>query len=226
MYTNRYKNLSEAYQLLNLELAGPAIHTTTKGCHCVPEPMVLEVDQSDWDIPLWKLCYSDAKFDQLEREYLDRAGLEAFKKRVERIGWRECAIYHFKKKPPRCGVERENCLQYVHYCKSEDLYIVHWRTTELGMRWGADLAWLSTLFPGVRMVLEVPHSYQHLHCWPGVTETLGITPKLQNDVYGKVFKHTREMYYPPTLKPDSKLAGWGPINMIQKRVIDFRGNGK
>lgn len=222
MYTNHYATFSEAYQLLNQELAGSGIHTTTSGCHCIPEPMVIGVDRAEWDIPLENICYSTSKFKQLEREYLDRHGLEAFKEKVGQLGWRSCAIYQFKRKPPRCGVERDNCLQYITYHKAEDLYMVHWRTTELGMRWGADLAWIATLLPGVRVILDIPHSYQHLHCWPGVTETLGITPKLFPGVYRDIFLHTREMYYGPNLSEDN-LAKWGPINMIQKRVIQMRG---
>jgi len=184
--------------------------------------MVLEVDRSEWNIPLWRLCYSDRKFGQLEREYLDPVGLKVFREKIPDLTWRECAIYQFKKKPPRCGVERENCLQYVHYCRSEDVYIVHWRTTELGMRWGADLAWLSTLFPGVRMILEIPHAFQHLHIWPGVTEVLEVKPKLGKDEYGKIYQRAREMYYPRSLSRDSELAGWGPIKAVQKRVIEYR----
>lgn len=223
MYTNHYKTLTEAYQSLNQGLAGPDIHSTTSGCHCIPEPLVLEVDKAEWSIPLENLCYAEAKFRQLEREYLDKAALKVFRERVAQANWRATVIYHFKKKPPRWGVERENCLQYISYHKAEDLYIVHWRTTELGMRWGADLAWLAMLFPGVRMILEIPHSYQHLHCWPGVTLMLGITPKLYPGVYRDIFRKTLETYYGPELSMDN-LAGWGPINMIQKRVIQRREN--
>lgn len=221
MYINHYKTLSEAYQSLNLGLAGSNIHTTIHGCHCVPEPMMLMVDSSTWDISLDRICYSPRKFNQLKREYFSRERFNQFMERVGKLSWRECAIYQFKRKPPRCGVERENCLQYIHYLKAEDLYVVHWRTTELGMRWGADLAWISTLLPGVRIILEIPHSYQHLHCWPGVTETLEVKPKLLDNVYGRIYRHTRKMYYPPNLSYDM-LAGWGPINMIQKRVIEYR----
>lgn len=221
MYIKKYPTLTDAYQSLNLGLAGSDIHSTIHGCHCVPEPLYLEVDKATWDIPLDRLCYSDRKFDQLEREYFSLERFNQFLERVQKLSWRECTIFQFKRKPPRCGVERENCLQYIHYCKAEDLYMVHWRTTELGMRWGADLAWMATLLPGVHMVLEIPHSYQHLHCWPGVTETLGIEPKLEDNIYGRIYRKTREMYYPPNLD-QSMLAGWGPINMIQKRVIEYR----
>lgn len=225
MYTNRYSTLSDAYRSLNLGLAGTDIHSTTRGCHCIPEPLVLEVDRSEWDIPLSKICYSPSKFTQLERDYLDEHGLRSFRRRIPQLSWRECTIYHFKKKPPRFGVERDNCLQYIHYCKSEDVYVIHWRTTELGMRWGGDLAWMSTLFPGVKMILEIPHSYQHLHCWPGVAEVLGVRPQLHDDVYGQVYRRTMETYYPPELSRDSKPAGWGPINTIQRRVIQYREEG-
>lgn len=221
MFIKSYHTLSEAYQSLNLGLAGSEIHSLVHSCHCVPEPLYLDIEKAIWDIPLNKICYSERKFEQLEREYFSRDRFNQFLERGQRLTRRECTIFQFKLKPPRYGVERENCLQYIHYCKAEDLYMVHWRTTELGMRWGADLAWLATLLPGVHMVLEIPHSYQHLRCWPGITETLGIEPKLENNHYGKSYQYTREVYYPPSLDTTC-LAKWGPIRMVQKRVIEHR----
>lgn len=138
MYYSRYPDLTSAYMDINSKVWGD-LGTIQMGSDLVPPPMVLEIDNSQWDldlIPLNKLGYSEHKIDLLIKNYHDNSGWDNFyprptKKRLGVVIKKRDVTYYFKKKP-----KGENCLILVSYHRVSKQYTVVWRTTELGARWG------------------------------------------------------------------------------------------
>ena len=124
--------------------------------------------------------------------------------------------YYFKKKP-----RGENCLVLVSYHRVSKQYMVVWRTTELGARWGADLIWLSRLLPGEKLILVIPYSYQSSQVWMGISEMVGISPSPSKDKL-ELWKWAKK-YYPPDLSLDN-LSTWSPVRVVQKKLIEWRNH--